>query len=1840
LIKGRKILQIVTEGSLSGRIAVLLVVLSFFINNLKAQVITNSGAEISLTSGVFIEGKDLNNNSGSLANDGTVKLSGNYNNSGLTKGNGFYLVKGNWTDLGIFNAGTSKVTLNGTANQTIWHGSSGETFYILEINNPGKIITQISAPGSALIILSDLDITAGTLRLGQTTSILNIGGHAIIGGSLSFNDITTQIASIKGDLGGTGSIDMSSGDLPHTLNLSGAINSIGLFTTSPASSSTVNYNGSGPTQSVFPAINYRNLIISNSGIKTLQGNSVVGLNLSILGGTFDLGMNTTSLNVFGNTIVKSSLTFNGTTVKNVSLLGNLSGTGLVDMSGGNLAHLLNLNGTSNSIGSYFSGDNSTVFYTLNGDQTMFISDDYRNLKVTGSGNKTLSADITAKGILTMSAGNIDACSFTLSLSNPAVAALIHTNGTIKGKLIRAIGVTGSEYLYPVGTLTSYNPLNISFNNLTAGPLTVQFKAEDIGTTGLPLDDDGNEIYDRVQSGYWSLTSVSPLTTGSYNVKLNYNGFLGVDLSSSVIKRTDGGNLELDGAHGSVSGTEITRATLANGISSNVTDLAIGKGRPRIVNQPDFIDICENSNAFFEVRARGRGVLTYQWQVNTGSGFTNLTNGGVYSDVNTDKLILTSAPYGMNGYRYRCIITDGQGHPKISDEALLTVNKIPEATATPSAQNECSGVAFTNIMLGTSNSVTGTTFAWTRNNPDGIVTTMSMSGSATGDMITGVFSNTTDAPVTVTFIVVPTGPSTTFCIGNPITINVTVNPVPRVFGMPASSIQCDKSTTDIRLTSPSVFTSGAITFKYTVTSTGSVSGFTSPVSGLPDEHHITDLLVNNTDTFRIVTYRIVPVSPVGCIDGMPIEVKVKVNPTPRAIPVNNLPEICYGGSTQVVLRSPTKMTSGAIKFDYTVSFSDAGAVSGSVAPVANLNPNYVITLPYTNNSGSIQSVYFSITPRVDNAICVPGPVYISEVKVHAKPLQSIAVTKPLTCASGAGLASLKAIISTGAAPYDLAWRGPVGYHAEDLIDINNLPSGRYDLEVTDNLGCNNKLSKVISPVFASAVLAVDNKPSGFDISCIDSHDGEMWVYVQGGITPPYTYEVLKNNSEVIGSGVFLGNFALSDLTTYRIFTHLGPGNYKLKITDINGCEDIESYDFKVPPQITATISKTVYDGGYNVKCRGYNDGAAWISSVSGGVAGYTYRWFTTDGTIPGSLTGDRIDNITAGTYYVEIKDSYNCTKIESVTINQPDGMDLIRYNLSKSPDNNYNISCNGGNDGKIEIFIEGGSGNYLYNWSSPNGFTATTANISGLKAGGYSCTVKDVNGCILVPTPAYNLTEPAPLNIAKTLSVSDDGAYNINCNGGTGFIKILVSGGSTGNYIYDWSTLDGSGIVQGQKDQPALTAGTYHLKVTDGNNCMIEKDITLTQPPELGLHLTAKDISCETPGFRNGSINLSVSGGTGAFTYSWSNGSTSEDISGLTEGLYNVNVTYNNTCSKSASVQINLPQQITYNKSIRDFNGYNITCNGMANGAIKITPTSGKAPFNYLWTGPGGFVATKAELTGLRAGQYTLVVTDSNYCSVSEVFNLTQPGKLGVNFDLSESIAGNYNVNCAGDSSGSITANAINAVNIAGYLWSDGFTGAIRTGLPAGSYSVIVTDANNCQAFSTVSITQPDSLRIEFDVKKPFCPDMPDGEIHLDVTGGVKGTDYIYRWSDKSTERNLGNVVKGNYKVIVRDMNGCTASDSVKVVPENEVCLGIPNIISPNNDLINDVWNIELIDLYPNSEVVIMNRWGEVVWKSEKGYPKPWDGKSNGRDLPIDSYHYIIDLHNGERPYIGNVTIVR
>jgi gliding motility-associated-like protein len=1027
----------------------------------------------------------------------------------------------------------------------------------------------------------------------------------------------------------------------------------------------------------------------------------------------------------------------------------------------------------------------------------------------------------------------------------------------------------------------------------------------------------------------------------------------------------------------------------------------------------------------------------------------------------------------------------------------------------------------------------------------------------------------------------------------------------------------------------------VTIDFTASAPAGLSGYTTTANGLANGYIISDNLINITDGPLTVTYTVTPVSGAGCNDGPAVDINVTVNPTPRATPANAKPAICYGDNTQITLNSPTIMTSGEIRFDYTISVP--AGVTGNSNPENDKTEGNVLSFIYRNYNDTVQSVWFSITPKVTGLNCPAGNINMQEVQLHPKPVRGITITEPYTCETGIGLAALRADISRGAGPYDLLWTGPVGYVKEDSIEIKNLYAGYYTLDVTDNLGCIGDTAINIANLSSSPRVIPQPILPNIHVSCPGGNDGTARIYVRDGLTYPYTYWFIWNDADTVATGVFTGNYDFGNPLTYRICTGLMAGQYKLVVHDINGCETFRPAELKEPAPVMATFNVSYFNGS-NVSCLGYTDGSA-AATVTGGNGSYLYYWYPASGSLSVSTNTNVLDSIPAGKYYLRITDLLGCIKTDSVTLIDPPGMVLTASEVSHSIDGNFQISCNGAADGYIKLTIHGGSGIYTYLWVGPDGYSANTKDISGLKAGIYTCTVTDINGCVLIPQPVFSLTQPDLLVITSVNSVSADGSYNITCFGGTGATDVTVNGGITGSYTYSWTTSDGAGIAQGQQDQNSLRAGTYHLVVTDANGCIATADIALTQPLELVTELMPSNITCQVSGFNNGSMNLNVSGGIGPYSYLWSTGATTQDISGLSEGYYSVGVTDANGCQKTDSARINLPPPLTYAQVLSEFNGFNISCLGKADGSIQLNLTSGTPPYIFSWQGPGTFTATTKDISGLKAGQYIMLVTDSNLCSVLDTINLTEPEKLTMIITPSVSITGEHNINCAGGNTGSVSVVAVNNAGTAAYLWSDGEEGNLRSGLKPGDYRIIITDSNGCSADSSVTLTAPDPIRLSFSVTQPFCTDMPNGEILLSVTGGTNAG-YTFLWSDNSTIQNISTAVSGIYSVNVTDMNNCSVSDSVMIHPENEICLEIPNAISPNGDLINDVWNIGLKDLYPEIEIKIFNRWGELIWKSDRGYPLPWDGRSKGSVLPIDSYHYIIDLNNGTRPIIGHITIVK
>ena len=240
-------------------------------------------------------------------------------------------------------------------------------------------------------------------------------------------------------------------------------------------------------------------------------------------------------------------------------------------------------------------------------------------------------------------------------------------------------------------------------------------------------------------------------------------------------------------------------------------------------------------------------------------------------------------------------------------------------------------------------------------------------------------------------------------------------------------------------------------------------------------------------------------------------------------------------------------------------------------------------------------------------------------------------------------------------------------------------------------------------------------------------------------------------------------------------------------------------------------------------------------------------------------------------------------------------------------------------------------------------------------------------------------------------------------------------------------------------------------------------ITITQPTIITATTTTVNSNCGTP---SGSATATASGGVGPYSYVWNpTGQTTATATGLLAGSYTVTVTDANGCTHTATVTVNNNAAGTAGIA----NQVNVTCFGLCNGTATSQMTGGQSPFTYLWT-PA--YQTTITATGLCIGTYSVTITDANGCSSSSSATITQPTQLSV------TVGAPIQVLCNGGNNGSVTANGSGGTGTITYLWTpSNQTNATATGLTAGTYTVVATDANGCTAQTTVTITQPTLLTV-------------------------------------------------------------------------------------------------------------------------------------------------------------------
>ncbi len=518
--------------------------------------------------------------------------------------------------------------------------------------------------------------------------------------------------------------------------------------------------------------------------------------------------------------------------------------------------------------------------------------------------------------------------------------------------------------------------------------------------------------------------------------------------------------------------------------------------------------------------------------------------------------------------------------------------------------------------------------------------------------------------------------------------------------------------------------------------------------------------------------------------------------------------------------------------------------------------------------------------------------------------------------------------------------------------------------------------------------------------------------------------------------------------------LGVNNVILTVTDVNANSSTCAATVTVTndPLVATTTSPTVACG-YNVTCNGATNGSATVTS-NGGCLPYAFLWSNGQTTATASGLG-------AGTYTVTVTDANGNTVTSSLTLTEP----TVLTSATSSPvySGGWNVTCNGANDGSIDLTVGGGASclNYTFVWS--NG--ATTEDLSNIGAGTYTVTVTDANGCS--STSSITLTQPATLSTNLIPQVYQ-GGWNVSCNGASdGSIFANVSGG-TPAFSYVWSNGATTQMVTG------LGAGTYSVTVTDQNGCFTVNSVTLTEPTLMTDAISAAvrncgyNVSCN--GATDGSIDYTVMGGTAPYIFAWSNGATTEDISGLAAGNYSVTATDRNGCSTTSSITLTQPALLTADIVLGTYIcGTNVSCNGASDGSAVVNVTGGCGPYTYDW----GTLGTSGTINGLPAIAVAVTVTDANGCQVFASDELTEPALL-----VSSGVAATYvcgtNVSCNGANDGSINLTVTGGASCTAYTfnWSNGATTEDVSNLTAGNYSVTITDANGCSTSSSFTLTEP------------------------------------------------------------------------------------------------------------------------------------------------------------------------
>ena len=868
-----------------------------------------------------------------------------------------------------------------------------------------------------------------------------------------------------------------------------------------------------------------------------------------------------------------------------------------------------------------------------------------------------------------------------------------------------------------------------------------------------------------------------------------------------------------------------------------------------------------------------------------------------------------------------------------------------------------------------------------------------------------------------------------------------------------------------------------------------------------------------------TYTITVTDHNGCTAASTVAISNVPGPSASIAPGNNIAVKCYGTATGSLSVSVSAGTS-----PYTYSWSN-GATSATIANVAAAT--YTVTVLDANGCSS----------QTNATISQPAAALTAGTLTPTS----------ITCAHANG--SLTTSPSGGTTPYTYAWSN--GATSQNL---SNVASAAYTVTITDANGCTATSNAHVDSI--AIPKSVINPVNNIAASCYGTSTGSLTVTATAGTTP-YTY--LWSNGGTASTAA-----------------NLAANSYTVTTTDAHGCTTVTTATVGQPAAALATGSLTAT----SVTCAQV-DGAL-TTSPSGGTTPYTYAWSN-------GATSQNLSNVASATYTVTITDAKGCTATSNAHV---DSIAIPKSVIS--PVNNIAASCYGTSTGSLTVTATAGTAPYTYLWS--NGGTSATA--ANLAAGNYTVTTTDAHGCTTVTTatvgqPAAALATGS-LTATSVTCAQVDGALTTSPSGGTTPYTYAWSNGATSQNLsnvasatYTVTITDAKGCTatsNAHVDSIAIpksvinpvnniaascygtstgsltvtaTAGTtpytylwsnggtastaanlaansYTVTTTDAHGCTTVTTATVGQPAAALAtgSLTATSVTCAQI---DGALTTSPSGGTTPYTYAWSNGATSQNLSNVASATYTVTITDAKGCTATSNAHVDsiaIPKSV-----INPVNNIAASCYGTSTGSLTVTATAGTAPYTYLWSN-GGTASTAANLA---SGNYTVTTTDAHGCTTVTTATVGQPAAALATGSLTAT-----SVTCA-QVDGALTTSPSGGTTPYTYAWSNGATSQNLSNVASATYTVTITDAKGCTATSNAHV---DSIAIPKSVINPVnniaasCYGTSTGSLTVTATAGT--TPYTYLWSNGGTASTAANLAANSYTVTTTDAHGCTTVTTATV----------------------------------------------------------------------------------------------